>query len=340
LQSLNRLIPHAVPECRFPAWSCDNGRPPIACRKPHRIERVSEANSHVPPERGQPVRRERIPLGILYMVGATVMFAGSSAISKWQVVTYPVGEVLFIRSTVSLICCALFILPLRGLGVFRTRRLSHHVLRSASQATAQTFIVIAFSLMPLAGAMAINFSAPLFATLVSALVLKEAVGWARGAALLVGFLGVLIVTNPGADTFQVGAVFALANAVMYGSVTAGVRGMTATESTETLTMYQMVLVTAYFALFIPFGFIVPTWSDGTMLVLNGVFNAFAQYWWTRALHLAPASAVTPFYYLSLVWAMIVGFVIWGDVPTAGLLIGSGIVVGSGLFLLWRETGGR
>jgi drug/metabolite transporter (DMT)-like permease len=194
--------------------------------------------------------------------------------------------------------------------------------------------------MPLAGAMAINFSAPLFATLVSALVLKEAVGWARASALAVGFLGVLIVTNPGADTLQVGALFALANAVMYGSVTAGVRGMTRTESTETLTMYQMVLVTAYFALFVPFAYVVPTWPDFLMLAANGVFNAFAQYWWTRALHLAPASAVTPFYYLSLVWAMIMGFLIWGDVPTAGLLVGSGIVVGSGLFLLWRETGAR
>jgi drug/metabolite transporter (DMT)-like permease len=302
---------------------------------------VSEPSISVrPDDAGPSPRRERVPLGILYMVGATIMFSGSSAISKWQVANYPVGEVLFIRSTVSLICCALFILPLRGLAVFRTQRLHQHVLRSGTQATAQVFIVVAFSLMPLAGAMAINFSAPLFATLVSALVLKEAVGWTRGGALAVGFLGVLIVTNPGADTFQIGALFALANAVMYGSVTAGVRGMTRTESTETLTMYQMILVTAYFALFIPFGFAVPTWSDGMMLTANGVFNAFAQYWWTRALHLAPASAVTPFYYLSLVWAMIVGFVIWGDVPTAGLLVGSGIVVGSGLFLLWRETGGR
>ena len=301
---------------------------------------MNESSNPVRPDPGLSVRHERIPLGILYMIGATIMFSGSSAISKWQVATYPVGEVLFIRSTVSLICCALFILPFTGLAVFRTQRLHQHVLRSGTQATAQVFIVIAFSLMPLAGAMAINFSAPLFATLVSALVLKEAVGWARGLALAVGFLGVLIVTNPGADTLQIGAVFALANAVMYGSVTAGVRGMTRTESTETLTMYQMILVTAYFALFIPFGFTVPTWSDGMMLAANGVFNAFAQYWWTRALHLAPASAVTPFYYLSLVWAMIMGFLIWGDVPTAGLLVGSAIVVGSGLFLLWRETGAR
>jgi drug/metabolite transporter (DMT)-like permease len=285
-----------------------------------------------------PARRERIPLGILYMVGATAMFAVSSAVSKWQVATYPVGEILFIRSAVSLICCALFILPATGLAVFRTSRLPHHALRSASQATSQTFIVIAFSMMPLAGAIAINFSAPLFATLVSALVLKEAVGLARWTALLVGFCGVVIVTNPGAETFQLGALFALANAVLYGSVTAGVRGMTATESTETLMMYQMVLLTVFFALLLPFGFRVPTWSDGFMLALNGVTNAFGQYWWTRALHLAPASAVTPFYYLSLVWAMVLGFMFWGDIPTLPLLVGSSIVIGSGLFLLWRETG--
>ena len=288
--------------------------------------------------RATQVRREQVPLGILFMVGATVMFAGSSAVSKWQVALYPVGEVLFIRSAVSLVCCALFILPHAGWAVFRTSRRHHHAMRALSQTVAQACIVIAFSLMPLAGAMAINFSAPLFATLVSALVLKEAVGPARSVALIVGFLGVLIVANPGGETFQIGAVFALVNAVLYGSVTAGVRGMTATESAETLTMYQMVLITLFFALTLPFGFIVPSWPDAAMLALNGATNAIGQYWWTRALHLAPASAVTPFYYLSLVWAIFFGYIIWGDVPTLSLLVGSAIVVASGLLLLWRETG--
>ena len=287
------------------------------------------------PER--PARRNHIPLGILFMLGATVMFSGSSAISKWQVVDYPIGEVLFVRTATSLIVCALLILPSAGFGVFRTRRPRDHLMRGIAQATSQTFIVIAFSLMPLAGAVAINFSAPLFATLASALVLKETVGTARWTALIVGFLGVLIVAAPGADSFQIGALFALANAVMYGSVTAAVRGMTATESSGTLTMYQMVVLSMIFAAFLPFGFIMPTPSDGALMVANGAANGFGQYWWTRALHLAPASAVTPFYYFSLVWAIVIGFAVWGDVPTIGLLLGSAIVVASGLFLLWRES---
>jgi drug/metabolite transporter (DMT)-like permease len=282
-------------------------------------------------------RREHVPLGILYMVGATLIFAFSSAASKWLVATYPVGEVLFTRGAVSFIACALFLLPQTGLAVFRTARRRDHVMRAASQATSQTFLIIAFSLMPLAAATAINFSAPLFTALIAILMLKERVGFSRWAALIVGFLGVLIVTNPGAETFSVGAVFALLNAMIYGSVTAAVRGMTATESAETLLMYQLSLLTVFFTLLLPFGVTMPTWSDAGLMVFNGVTNAIGQYWWTRALHLAPASAVTPFFYLSLVWAAVLGYAIWSDVPTAGLIAGSAVVVGSGLFLLWRET---
>jgi len=191
---------------------------------------MSEASSLIVP--AKPARREHVPLGILYMVSATIVFAVSSAISKWLVASYPVGEVLFTRTSVALLTCALFILPHTGLAVFRTQRLRHHVLRSVSQGCSQTFLLIAFSLMPLAGATAINFSSPLFATLASALLLKETVGLARWLALLVGFGGVLIVTAPGAGAYQVGALFALANAILYGSVTAGVRGMTTTESAQ------------------------------------------------------------------------------------------------------------
>jgi drug/metabolite transporter (DMT)-like permease len=298
---------------------------------------VTATSAQTEPVPDQAKRRENIPLGILHMVGATIVFSASSASSKWLVATYPIGEVLFTRSMVSLITCALFILPTTGLMVFRTRRLRHHVMRSFSQFVSQTFLIIAFSLMPFAGAIAINFSAPLFATLVSIIMLKEKVGAARWTALLVGFFGVLIFTNPGAGTFQSGALFALGNAILYGTVTAAVRGMTATESIETLTMYQLLLITCFFSLLLPFGFTMPTRHDWALIVLNGVCNAIGQYWWTKSLHLGPASAIAPFFYLSLVWAVAFGYFVWGDVPTVGLLVGSVIVVGSGLFLLWREA---
>ena len=298
---------------------------------------MSANGGPVPPFIEPPARTDRAPLAIGYMLGATFVFTCTSALSKWLIETYPIGEVLFSRVFIPLIGLSIIILPRTGLAVFRTTKLKGHLLRGASQSCSQTFLMIAFSLMPLASAVAINFSAPIFATLASIILLREHVGIARWSAILVGFFGVLIVTSPGTDTFTIGALFALANAVMYGTVTAGVRGLTATESTNTLTLYQMMIMSAAFSLMLPFGFVVPTWTDAGWLILNGIGNGVAQYWWTRALHLAPTSAVAPFQYFSLIWAMMLGFAIWGDVPTISLLIGGAIVAGSGLFLLWRES---
>jgi drug/metabolite transporter (DMT)-like permease len=289
-----------------------------------------------PHDPGRPAREQRVTAAIGLMLISTLVFTCTSALSKWLIATYPIGEVLFSRVFVPLIGLAIFILPRRGLAVFRTHRLKAHLMRGVSQSCSQSFLMIAFSLMPLASAVAINFSAPIFATLASMVFLREAVGAARWSAILVGFFGVLIVTSPGTETFTVGALFALANAVLYGTVTAGVRGMTSTESTETLTLYQMVVMSVAFSLLLPFGFLVPTWTDAGWLLLNGVGNGLAQYWWTRAIHLAPTSVVAPFQYFSLIWAMVLGFAIWGDVPTANLLAGGAVVAGSGLFLLWRE----
>lgn len=288
------------------------------------------------------LRSDRVPLGIAFMIGATVLFSLSQAMSKWQVDSYSFAEVLFFRGFGSLLICAALILPRHGLAVFRTRRLAAHLGRNTAQSIAQSFILIALGMMPLAGAMAINFSAPLFAALAAALFLGERIGPARGLALVIGFCGVLMVVSPGADTFTTGALFALANATIYGSVTAAVRGLSATESAETLTMHQMVFLTAFFLALLPvFGFAWPASAfDWTVLMVNGVLNGVGQYWWTRALSLAPPSAVGPFYYFSLVWAMILGFIFWGDVPTLMLLSGSAVVVGSGLFLLWHERGRR
>jgi drug/metabolite transporter (DMT)-like permease len=282
-------------------------------------------------------RDNHVVRGIMFMIGATVLFAISNALSKWVVAIYPVGEVMFARSLSSLVVCAAFMLPVTGLSVFATRRVRDHLARGLSQAVSQTFTVIAFSMMPLAGAIAINFSAPLFSGLVSVLWLKERAGAARWGTLLAGFVGVLIVVRPGADSFQLGALFALANAVMYGSVTVAVRGMSKTESANTLLMWQLLVLAVLHSGLLVFGFRWPTPQHAALFASMGVANAAAQYLWTKALHAAPATAVSPFYYFLLVWSLALGFLVWGDVPTVSLLVGSGVVVASGLFLLYNEA---
>ena len=214
-------------------------------------------------------RTEDVPRGILMMILATALFASASAASKWLVGEYPVGEVLFMRSLSSLIAVAVIILPVSGFSVYATARPRDHLLRGMSQSISQLCLLIAFSLMPLAGAVAINFSSPLFAALVSIVWLKERAGWVRGCALLIGFVGVLIVTDPGANSLTIGALFALVNAVMYGTVTIAVRGMTRTESANTLVIWQLSVLAFFHSFLLLFGWRSPTPLDAAMLFGTG-----------------------------------------------------------------------
>jgi drug/metabolite transporter (DMT)-like permease len=113
--------------------------------------------------------------------------------------------------------------------------------------------------------------------------------------------------------------------------------MTRTESANTLVMWQLAVLAFFHSFLLLFGWRWPTAFDAAMLFGTGFTNAIGQWFWTKALHLAPAPAVTPFYYLMLVWALMFGFFIWGDVPSASLLVGSAIVVMTGLFLFLREA---
>jgi drug/metabolite transporter (DMT)-like permease len=282
-------------------------------------------------------RAENVPRGIILMIVATLLFSCASAASKWLVGIYPLGETIFLRSLSSLLTAAAIILPASGLSVYATKRPRDHILRGMSQTISQVCLLIAFSLMPLAGATAISFAAPLFAAVVSIFWLGERAGWVRGSALLIGFGGVLIVTNPGANSLTLGAVFALINAVMYGTVTIAVRGMTRTESANTLVIWQLSVLTFFHSFLLLLGWRWPTPFDAVLMFGTGFVNAVGQWCWTKCLHLAPAAAVTPFYYLMLVWSMVIGFLVWGEVPTVSLLIGSAIVVATGLFLFLREA---
>ena len=281
-------------------------------------------------------RIDDVPRGILYLIAATFMFALTSSIAKYQVAHHPVGEVMFIRSSAGLIVCLMFLLPKNDFAVFRTAIPQAHIGRGLSQAISQTFTVMALGLLPLAGAIAINFSAPLWSALLSLIFLRERMQPARAIVLLIGFIGILIVVKPGADTIQLGAVYALVNAVMYGGVTVAVRGMTKTESADTLLIWQMSTVYVFHSFLLVFGTDNPPLLDIAIIALSGVTNAGGQFFWTRALMLAPATAVSPFYYLTLAWALIIGCVIWGDVPTYSLIIGAIIVVASALMLLRYE----
>ena len=199
-------------------------------------------------------RRNQIPRGIAYMVASTALFAAINAIVKLELAIYPVGEVAF----------------------YRTHRYFGHLQRGVSQFGSMICMFFAFSMMSLGSAVALSFAAPLFTTLLSIMILKEKVGVHRWSALVVGFIGVIIVTEPGAGMLKLGAVFALANAVLSSSVAIAIRRMSVSESTETLTLYQLIIITTCTLFLLPFGFRLPTLFDAFALAVAGMGNGIAH----------------------------------------------------------------
>src|SRR6201981_908869 len=239
---------------------------------------------------GVAVRRNQVPLGIAYMVGSPVMCAGGNAVVKWQLASYPLGEVAFGRTLFAFLTVAAGVLPRAGWSVFRTQRYREHLQRGLAQFGSALCWLLAVSVLSLGSATAIGFAAPLFTTLLSIVILKEKVGIHRWSALIVGFVGALIITHPGAGTLTYGALFALANAVLISTVAIAIRRMSMTESTETLTLYQMSIMTLCTAGLLTLGFRAPHWAT-LMVALAGVGDGIAQFWWTRSLSLALPSAL-------------------------------------------------
>ncbi|MCC7276282.1 MAG: DMT family transporter [Alphaproteobacteria bacterium] len=272
------------------------------------------------------------------MIGAVSVFAVLNAAIKWQVARYPVSEVVFIRCLFALIPCLVVVGLSGGLKLVRTRRLGWHVSRSTLQFISMNCAFLAYGMMPLADAVAIGFASPIILTALSVPLLGEKVGVYRWSAVVLGFVGVLIMVKPSGDMLQSGAVFALANALFGAMLSIGIRRLSATEASATLVFYNATTTFAISAMTLPFfTWVPPAWEDVAMIGGIGVSSGIAQFWWTQAFRFCPAAILAPFSYMSMIWAVLLGFVVWGDVPTPSLIVGAVIVAACGLFIAYRET---
>ena len=280
---------------------------------------MSEASSLI--VSAKPARREHVPLGILYMVGATIVFAASSAVSKWLVASYPIGEVNGARRVPHAA-------PWPSRAAFGLARLladvpADRVQPDAARRRHRHQLLLAAVCDPGLGAAAQRSGGPGALARAARGLLRRAHRHRAGSG------GV-----PGWRAVRAGERRPLR--LGHGGRARNDRDRIGADLDPLPAGAAHRLLRAAVAL----GWTSPTPVDAAWIVFNGVSNAVGQYWWTRALHLAPASAVAPFFYLSLIWASILGFAVWGDVPTVSLVIGSAVVVASGLFLLWRESNAR
>jgi drug/metabolite transporter (DMT)-like permease len=275
--------------------------------------------------------------GILYMLLAILLFAGMDALVKLAAARHPVGQIVFFRNLFAFLPVVYFIRRAGGLSVLRTRRLRQHILRSLFGVASMACTFLAFALLPLADAVALCLSAPIFLTALSVPLLGEKVGWRRWSAVVVGFVGILVMTRPGSGVFGAGAALALAAALLYALAMVQVNRMSASEAPAATVFYFTLCAVLLSAASLPWQWATPSPAMLACLIAIGLIGGMAQMALTLAYSQAPVSVAAPFEYASLIFATGFGYAIWGDLPDRYILLGAAIVAASGLYILHRET---
>ena len=276
--------------------------------------------------------------GILFMVGAVSLFAIQNAVVKDLVSAYPVSQVVFFRYFFGLIPILFLVARMHGgLGVLRTGMPGRHVLRGLLGVVATAGMFYGFQNLPLAEATSIAFVTPIFITVLGVFLLKEAVGWRRWSAILVGLAGVMIILRPGAGVIDPAALIILAACFAVAITLVMSRQMSRKECPATIAFHFTWVSALVSGIAMASHWQTPDLADWGMFLALGLLGGTAYLLVIRAYALAPGSIIAPFDYLHILWASVLGFFLWGDVPGLNVALGAAIVIASGLYILHRET---
>lgn len=279
-----------------------------------------------------------IALRLAAMLGLALMFVVVKVVAERGV---HIAESLFWRQAFALPFVFFWAMTHGGLAALKTGRIAAHGRRAAMGIVGMGLNFGGVILLPLAEATTISLSVPIFATIFAALLLGEPTGRARWSAVVVGFVGVLIVLQPGGmgvfgGSHMTGALVALSGAIMTALITIAVRDLGRTENTVAIVFWFSLLSLIPLGIALPFVWVPHSPADWGLLVLLGLSGAVVQMCLTGALRLAPVSVVIPMDYSSLLWSVAFGWWFFGTLPAATTWIGAPVIIGSGLFIAWRE----
>lgn len=268
---------------------------------------------------------------------AMLTFVSVNTMAKDVVAVYPLTQVTFFRVFFSLFPCLLLLRQAGGINALKTQNLPRHILVGSVGTVALVCLFGSLRLLPLADAVCLHFSETLFLTAFCAWFLKEKTGWQRWTAVLVGFAGVLVMLRPTGNVLNLGAIYALIFALGDAFFMMNARILTRTDHSVTVVIYFSMVASILSGLTLPWYWQTPGLSDFLLLVLLGLGGGLGQLFLTFAYRYASAATVAPMIYTALIWAMLFGYLFWGDVPDLTLIFGSVLIVSSGLFILYRET---
>ncbi|MDB2527605.1 DMT family transporter [Candidatus Pelagibacter bacterium] len=274
-------------------------------------------------------------LGILYMLLAVCTFSVMDLLVKWSS-EYPTGEVLFFRGFFGLLP-TFFLIPKNKLKTFyKTNRPKEHLFRCLMGLIALVAIVIALRKLPLAVVVSLSFAAPLFITVLSIFLLSEKVGLFRWGAVLIGFIGVIVISEPGFDQMNIYYLLPLIFCIGMAFVTITIRKLSTSEPIWLISIFFTITISIAGLFTISMGWKMPDLKDFILLALIGVTGGSANLFLTQSYKLSEVSLVAPLKYLSLVFAIIFGYLIWNEVPTFKTLIGASLVIFASLIIFRRE----
>jgi S-adenosylmethionine uptake transporter len=280
-------------------------------------------------------RRTLVAIG--YSVAAFVSFSCGDAAMKWLSQRYSVLQLIFVASIFGLVLMAGLVRRTGGFRAARPRRTGLVLLRAGLLAANAVLGFTALKLLPLADGYTVFFTGPMMITALSVPLLGEPVGWRRWSAVMVGFLGVLVILRPGGQALNLGHLAAISATAFYALSVIVLRRMGDDEPNGGLLLTQMLALLAATAPTLPYVYLQPSLPDLALNAMAGVFSGLGQIGLLKAYRTAAPAVVAPFQYTQIIWAGVFGYVVFDQLPTRWTLLGSVIIIASGLYILWRET---
>jgi len=274
-------------------------------------------------------------LGFLYMFISVCAFSLMDLIVKWSEI-YPLGQVLFFRGFFGIIPLLFLIPHERFNNFYYTKRAGLHFLRCISGLIAIISIFIALRSLPLATVVSISFAAPIFTTILSIIFLSEKVGLYRWLAVIVGFVGIIIIVEPGLSSLNIYYIYPIIFCLGLSYVAIAIRQLSKTEPVWLISLNFSLLITIAGVITIPFGWIIPSIKDLFLLSSVGILGGVANLWLSQSYKLSEVSLVTPLKYLALVFGIVFGYMIWDEVPSIKTLLGATLVIVSSVIIFRRE----
>ena len=286
------------------------------------------------------MNKNNIQAAAFFMLISVTGFSIMDLSVKWITASYPIGEVIFFRMIFGIIPLVFVVPKERWKNLFETKRPGLHFIRCITGTCALFAVYASLHYLPLAQTVSLTFASPIFSTILSIIILHEVVRMRRWMAIILGFIGVCVLVNPFSADFTTYMLLPLTFCFFFGMVSISIRKLSETEPTYLVALYFTIFGIFASLVTIPFfgDWKMPV-SSSDLLILTcvGVSGGIGNLALTAAFKNAEVSIVTPLKYLSLIYAIIFGFLIWGEVPTWNTYLGAALIVISSLIIIRRET---